>query len=113
VESFALFLHVRPTTCKWVYKVKTRSNSSLDRYKASLVVRDFQQEHGHDYETFSLVTHRTIVHTLLVIASIQKWSISQLDIKNDFLNSLPCNHRLVILFLGVWFVTFMAWFGKA
>jgi hypothetical protein len=54
-----------------------------------------------------------IVHTLLVIASIQKWSISQLDIKNDFLNSLPCNHRLVILFLGVWFVTFMAWFDKA
>jgi hypothetical protein len=38
--------HVRPITCKWVYKVKTRSDGSLERYKARLVARDFQQEHG-------------------------------------------------------------------
>jgi hypothetical protein len=25
--------HVRPITCKWVYKVKTRSDGSLERYK--------------------------------------------------------------------------------
>jgi hypothetical protein len=33
---------VRPITCKWVYKVKTRSDGSLERYKARLVARDFQ-----------------------------------------------------------------------
>jgi len=37
--------HVRPITCKWVYKVKTRSDGSLERYKAHLVARGFQQEH--------------------------------------------------------------------
>jgi hypothetical protein len=37
---------VRLITCKWVYKVKTRSDGSLERYKARLVALDFQQEHG-------------------------------------------------------------------
>jgi hypothetical protein len=35
---------VRPITCKWVYKVKTRSDGSLERYKAHLIARGFQQE---------------------------------------------------------------------
>jgi hypothetical protein len=32
---------IRPITCKWVYKVKTRSDSSLECYKAHLVAHDF------------------------------------------------------------------------
>jgi hypothetical protein len=28
----------------------------------------------------------TIIHTLLAVASVREWSISQLDVKNVFLN---------------------------
>jgi hypothetical protein len=68
---------VRPITCKWVYKVKTRSDGSLERYKAHLVARGFQQEHGRDYdETFALVAHMTTIRTLLTVAFVRGWSIS-------------------------------------
>ncbi|WVZ71258.1 hypothetical protein U9M48_019867 [Paspalum notatum var. saurae] len=81
--------HVRPITCKWVYKVKTRSDGSLERYKARLVARGFQQEHGRDYdETFAPVAHMTTVRALFAMASIREWSISQLDVKNVFLNGV-------------------------
>jgi hypothetical protein len=78
---------VRPITCKWVYKVKTHSDGSLERYKARLVARGFQQEHGRDYDdTFAPAAHMVTIHTLLAMASIRGWSISQLDMKNAFLN---------------------------
>ncbi|WVZ63397.1 hypothetical protein U9M48_013032 [Paspalum notatum var. saurae] len=79
--------HVRPITCEWVYKVKTRSGGFLERYKARLIARGFQQEHGRDYdETFASVAHMTIVRALLAVASVREWSISQLDVKNAFFN---------------------------
>jgi hypothetical protein len=82
---------VRLITCKWVYKVKTCSDGSLERYKTRLVARGFQQEHGQDYdETFAPVAHMTTIHTLLTMTSIRSWSISQLDVKNVFLNGELC-----------------------
>jgi hypothetical protein len=55
---------VCPITCKLVYKVKTRSDGSLEHYKARLVDRDFQQEQDRNYdETFAHVAHMTTIHS--------------------------------------------------
>ena len=41
---------------KWVFKIKTRSDTSIERYKAQLVTRGFIQQPSLDYdETFSPV----------------------------------------------------------
>jgi len=75
--SVPIAAHVCSITCKWVYKVKTCSDGSLERYKARLLARGFQQEHGRDYdETFAPLSHMTIVRTLFAVASVREWSIS-------------------------------------
>jgi hypothetical protein len=70
-----------------VYKVKTKVDGSIEWCKAHLVAWGFQQEYGRDYkETFALVAHMTTVHTLIAVAAVHSWAISQMDVKNAFLH---------------------------
>ena len=61
---------------KWIYKIKTRSDGSVERYKARLTAKRFTQEYGIDYEeTFALVAHISSVRALLVVTTASKWDL--------------------------------------
>ena len=73
--------------CKWIYKIKTRSDGSIKCYKTRLIAKDFTQEYGIDYEeTFAPVARISFVRALLVVVAASKWDIFQMDVKNAFLN---------------------------
>ena len=71
--------------CKWVYKIKTKSNGTIEQYKARLVAKRYAQEYEIDYEeTFTPVTHITFIRSLLAIAAVHQWALFQMNVKNAF-----------------------------
>ena len=62
--------------CKWVYKIKTQADGTIEWYKTRLVARGFTQEYEIDYEeTFALVARLTYVRTLIFVAAVRGWDL--------------------------------------
>ena len=71
---------------KWIYKIKHAADGNIEKYKARFVARGFSQKEGINYEeTFSLVARYTSIETIMVLASMMKWDLHQMDVNTTFL----------------------------
>ncbi|GJU13567.1 retrovirus-related pol polyprotein from transposon TNT 1-94 [Tanacetum coccineum] len=69
----------------WIFKTKLKVDGSLDRMKARLVVQGIKQMNGMYYEeNFAHVAKMVTMRSLL--AAMQGWDITQMDVYNAFLH---------------------------
>ncbi|XP_021838980.1 uncharacterized mitochondrial protein AtMg00820-like [Spinacia oleracea] len=59
--------------CKWIFKRKLKTDGSVERFNARLVIRGFSQKFGVDYfYTYLPVTKISTIRLLFAIASAYK-----------------------------------------
>ena len=76
-----------PVGSKWIFKLKTGADGSVERYKARLVAQGFSQKFGTDYdETFCPVVRMESLRTLIALAIQNGLKLHQIDVTTAFLN---------------------------
>ncbi|GKA84493.1 calcineurin B-like protein 4 [Tanacetum coccineum] len=82
-----LILGCEPLGYKWIFKKKRKVNGTVDKYKATLVIKGFIEREGLDYfDTYSLVMRITSIRMILAIAALRNLEVHQIDVKKAFLN---------------------------
>ena len=65
-----------PIGCKWIFKRKIGADENMETFKARLVVKDYSQREGIDYQdTFSPVAMLKSIRTLLAVAAYFDYEI--------------------------------------
>ncbi|PHU05794.1 hypothetical protein BC332_26616 [Capsicum chinense] len=77
----------KPLGSKWIFKRKMKTNGTIDKYKARLVVKGFKQKEDLGcFDTYSPVTRITSIRMLIALAAVYGLEIHQMDVKTAFLN---------------------------
>lgn len=75
-----------PIGCRWMFKVKRNSHSSVSRHKTRLMAKGLHQKEGFDFfETFRPVVKPATIRIVLTLPLSKGWSLRQIDINNAFL----------------------------
>ena len=79
----------KPIGSKWVFRVKHKSDGTVDRFKARFVAKGYAQAYGIDYkDTFSPVVKFTSIRAILAFAVQEGLIVHQMDVVTAFLNGI-------------------------
>lgn len=70
----------------WLYRIKTKANGIVDRFKTQPLAKGFIHEYRIDYQrTFALIACIIFVRSLLAVVAIKCQSLFQMNVKNALL----------------------------
>lgn len=76
----------RVIKCRWVFKLKTNPDGSIERFRARLVAKGFSQVPDIDFKaTFAPVASSNTIRLVFAFAAKFNMNISQFDVKTAFL----------------------------
>ncbi|KAG3151385.1 hypothetical protein PC128_g22982 [Phytophthora cactorum] len=85
---------------KWVFKLKTHADGTIERYKARLVARGDEQEYGVDYTfTFSAVLEMVSGKVVLVVSRIWNIPARHGDVPNAYVKANKETELIFILLI--------------
>jgi hypothetical protein len=65
-----------PITAKWIFKIKKNQNGDINKLKARVVARGFQQREGIDYhDILAPVVRWSTIRTILALAAKYQWPL--------------------------------------
>ena len=77
----------KPLGCKWDFKKKMKTDGTIDKYKAKLIIKGYKQQKGVEYfDSYSPVSRITSIIMMLAIASMRNLAVHQMDVKTIFIN---------------------------
>jgi hypothetical protein len=83
---------------KWVFHVKHKANSSINKYKAHLVTQGFMQIYGVDFfKTYSPVARLNSIWLILAIAACNDWDIESFNFVRAYLNRELDNNKEIYM----------------
>lgn len=79
----------KPISTKWVFKRKTLPDGSIDKFKARLVARGFDQQYGVNYfDTYSTVVRHETIRLFFALCVMFNLAFIQFDVITAFLNGV-------------------------
>ena len=102
---------IRPLGTRMVLRNKFNKEGKVEKRKARLVIRGFEQIEGIDFnQTFASVAQANTWRVLLLIAAILNWEVHQVDIVAAFLNGYLEEKITIEIPFGL--EEFFAWYPK-
>ena len=72
---------------RWVFRIKRNADGTVERFKARIVAKGYNQRPGFDYmEIFAPTMHQATIRLILALAAIDDLHLHSVDISHAFIN---------------------------